>query len=58
MKLITKTYLGDGVYATFDGFQIELSTERDGRTEKIFLDPIVLANLNRYVENLTEDGVC
>lgn len=44
-----KTYLGDAVYAEFDGFHIVLTTE-DGRnvTNRICLDPSVLANLAQY----------
>ena len=34
----TDEYLGDGVYASFDGFQIKLWTQRDGGEKAIYLD--------------------
>jgi hypothetical protein len=44
------SYLGDGVYATFDGFQVWLRTERaDGGQHVIALEPQVLKQLLRYV---------
>lgn len=47
-------YLGDGVYARFDGYQVWLSldAERDdeGRCSEIALEPKVLVALNRYYE--------
>lgn len=33
------TYIGDGVYASYSGGMIKLTTERDGRTETIWLEP-------------------
>jgi hypothetical protein len=47
-----KMYLGDGVYADFDGFGITLHTERDGGTHWIYFEPEVLAALFAYVERL------
>ena len=35
-----ETYIGDGVYASFDGYQICLRTEREpGNWHEIYLDP-------------------
>jgi len=45
-----KSYLGDGVYADFDGYQIVLKT--DGNT--IYLEPAVIEALERYVKKLKE----
>lgn len=45
-------YLGDGVYASFDGYQIWLMVERDGRRESIALEPPVLAALNAFATSL------
>ena len=42
-----KTYLGDAVYASFDGYQIELRTG-DGNNQVIYLDPGVYAALQRF----------
>lgn len=52
-----KTYLGDGVYANFDGYQIVLTTE-DGYsvTNTIYLEPAVYTQLLRYAESLSEEG--
>lgn len=46
-------YLGDGVYASFDGFQIWLETS-DGLeiTNKVALDPTVLDCLMEYLKKI------
>ena len=46
-------YLGDAVYASFDGWQIKLRTG-DGNHQVIYLEPSVYAALLRYVEGLNE----
>lgn len=48
-----KQYLGDGVYAQYDGFHIVLTTE-DGISvgNQIYLDPRVLAALDEYRKQL------
>jgi hypothetical protein len=57
MSLELKQYLGDGVYAEFDGHHIWLKTERD-ITHEIALEPAVLAALNNYAKfvNNTMEG--
>ena len=45
------SYLGDGVYASFDGYGIWLraNDHREDRcTDKIYLEPEVLIALNRF----------
>lgn len=44
-----RKYIGDGVYADFDGFHIVLTTE-DGikATNRIVLEPEVFNSLNSY----------
>lgn len=52
-----KVYLGDSVYADFDGYYIELTTWNgypDDPRNKIFLEPQVYESLLRYVEALKE----
>ncbi len=50
-----KTYLGDGVYAAFDGYGINLTTENGIQTtNEIHLEPQVLDNLNQFRESLTK----
>lgn len=45
---IEGTYLGDGVYATDDGYMIALTVGRGDRRETVYLEPAVLAALNSY----------
>ena len=54
-------YLGDGVYASADGYMIKLTTDRTGgdgvtRTETIWLEPQVYAALRRYAQTLGFEG--
>ena len=55
-----KDYLADGVYASFDGYGIVLTTENGiEATNTIVLEPEVLRALNRYVErikSITSEG--
>ena len=48
-------YLGDGLYAAFDGYRIELYAS-DGihKTNWVYLEPGKLEAFLRYVENLKE----
>ena len=48
-------YIGDGVYASFDGYQIILET-RNGyqTTNRIALDNKVLTELDRYAKYVKE----
>lgn len=56
--LIDKRYLGDGVYASYDGYHIVLTAE-DGvvATNTIYLEPSVLAALIAYSKRgVSDDG--
>jgi hypothetical protein len=44
-------YIGDGVYVSFDGYQLWLSTA-DGSGCRIALEPGVYSALKAYVEDL------
>ena len=46
-----KTYLGDAVYASFDGYQIKLRTG-DGNHQVIYLEPSVWYALQEWVTKL------
>lgn len=46
-----ETYLGDAVFASFDGYQIWLRTD-DGNNNRIALEPAVYAALLRFVADL------
>jgi hypothetical protein len=48
----TNTYLGDGVYASFDGYQIWLRTPRENCWHEIALEPPVLEALDAYRRKL------
>lgn len=52
-----KKYLGDGVYVSFDGYQLWLTTE-DGIsvTNTIALEPSVYEALVQYVSKLVESA--
>ena len=45
-----EVYLGDGVYASFDGYQIWLAVNHH-ENNVVALDPSVFARLCEYVEN-------
>lgn len=48
-------YIGDGVYARFDGFGVWLSTGNpDLPNNEIYLEPAVLASLNLVWQRWTE----
>lgn len=44
-----KLYIGDGVYACWDGMSVLLETERDNGTHYIYLEPSHIQNLVRVV---------
>lgn len=47
------TYLGDSVYAEFDGFGIILTTNNgSGPTNTIYLEPATYHGLTKFVEQL------
>jgi hypothetical protein len=53
-----KEYLGDSVYAEFDGFMVKLTTENGlGPGNVIFLEPEVLQALNIYYARMTRHNV-
>lgn len=49
---IKQTYLGDGLYASYDGEYVWLSCDRDNRENRVALDGSVFAALVSYVERL------
>ncbi len=50
------TYLGDGLYASFDGYQIRLYAPRSDGTHEVFLEPATLAAFERFVASLREQA--
>lgn len=49
-----KEYLGDGLYASFDGYHIILTAPRDDGEHFVALEPPVMAALDDYRERLYE----
>jgi len=52
--LTQKTYIGDGVHASFDGYNIRLSTQRSDGEHVIYLEPAVFAALVDYQKGIVE----
>jgi hypothetical protein len=51
-----KSYLGDSVYADFDGWQVKLTTENgDGADNVIYLEPAVVEAFLQYIERLKKE---
>ena len=51
-----ETYLGDGLYASFDGYQIILSTYRQYEDHYVALEPAVWTALKEFVERIYKDA--
>jgi len=50
-----KTYLGDGLYVEFEGYQYKLYTSDGERiTNVIYLDPDVLASFLAFIKRVDE----
>ncbi len=55
-KLMEDRYLGDGVYASYDGYAIGLDLRAQGTREvKIWLEPEVLKALNWFVADIKKE---
>ena len=53
-KLLPDEYLGDGVYASFDGYHIILDLRAQDNTTKIAIEPSVFRQLVQYKERVDE----
>lgn len=55
----TESYLGDGLYVKFDGYQLELTTDPENISiwhgSNVYLEPSVYENLLKFVEQLKEE---
>lgn len=49
-----ETYLGDGLYASFDGYSIGLRTPRDDSDHWVYLEPEVVVALQRFMAGLAD----
>ena len=49
-------YIGDGVYAIFDGYGIWLhANSHDNPTDRIYLEPNVYKSLENFVKRIHEE---
>ena len=48
-------YIGDGIYASFDGYYIWLRAAREGGSHVIALEPYVLKELKKYALKVWKD---
>jgi hypothetical protein len=48
-------YLGDGLYASFDGYQIWLRAPREGGDYEVFLDASTLAAFREFLDTLKSE---
>lgn len=53
---LKEQYIGDGVYASHDGYHVWLRTDRDGMQHRIALEPEVLASLIAYEKRIRAQG--
>jgi len=51
-KLYKDRYIGDGVYASFDGYHIILDLRAQDNTTRIALEPSVIDELVKYRNDL------
>ncbi len=49
-----ETYLGDGVYASYDGYHIVLQLSAQVPIHRIALEPQVIERLESYIEAVKE----
>jgi hypothetical protein len=47
-----ETYLGDGLYASFDGYQVRLRAPRDGVDHEVFLESSTLKAFLQFLDAL------
>lgn len=47
-----ESYLGDGLYVSHDGFQVQLRADGDSHVNRVFLEPTVLAEFERWLKRL------
>lgn len=50
-----ETYLGDGLYVSFDGFQLTLRAPRHDGDHCVYLEPATYEALTNYVRGLKAD---
>lgn len=51
MKVTDETYLGDGIYASFDGYQIKLRAPRENGDHEIYMDNVSTGFFLAWMKN-------
>lgn len=51
---MSEVYLGDGLYASFDGWQVKLRAAGDAHENVVYLEPQVLGEFQHYIAMLDE----
>jgi hypothetical protein len=55
MSDIQKTYLGDGLYAEFDGYMLTLkANSADHPSDTVFIEPAVWNALVKFIKQMEE----
>ncbi len=52
MKRGSETYLGDGLYVSYDGWQIKLRAPRGDGDHVVFLEPAAFVAFQEYIREL------
>lgn len=50
-----ETYLGDGLYASFDGYQFKLRAPDSNGDREVFLEPAILRTFEAYIKMIYKD---
>ena len=51
-ELAKETYLGDGLYCSFDGWQIKLRAPREDGDHVVYLEPAVQVAFVEFIERI------
>jgi hypothetical protein len=51
---MNEIYLGDGCYASYDGFRFKLRAPREHGDHEIFLEPLVLQAFEKFVSEVRQ----
>lgn len=54
---MTETYLGDGLYASFDGFQVVLRAPRYSGDAIVYLEPEVVTNFLDFIKRIKDENL-
>ena len=49
MNQETEHYLGDGLYASWDGYMVKLRAPRDEGDHEVYLEPATLQEFERFL---------